>query len=159
MYYNCNRNCLGGKLMAFFDRFKRKKTASVLPQEVDDYYRAEKRGRRGAAFFLGLMTLVLTILFVLGVFFIGRYFYNKVRDNSSDNTSITTSDANKNTSSEKKSSDDKSQSPASSGSGSGSSTTGSTPAPTPATTTPSVAPNTGDNVPGTALPRTGDEGM
>lgn len=146
--------------MAFFDRFKRKKTASVLPQEVDDYYRAEKRGRRGAAFFLGLMTLVLTILFVLGVFFIGRYFYNKVRDNSGDNTSITSSDGGKNTASEKKSSDDKPQAPASSGSGSGSSSTGGTPAPTttPAPT-PSVAPNTGDNVPGTALPRTGDEGL
>lgn len=147
--------------MAFFDRFKRKKTASVLPQEVDDYYRAEKRGRRGAAFFLGLMTLVLTILFVLGVFFIGRYFYNKVRDNSGDNTSITTSDGSKDTGSEKKSSDDKPQTPApsSAGSGSGSSATGSaTSAPTPAPT-PVVAPNTGDNVPGTALPRTGDEGM
>lgn len=148
--------------MAFFDRFKRKRTASVLPQEVDDYYRAEKRGRRGAAFFLGLMTLVLTVLFVLGAFFVGRYFYNKVSDNSGNNTSISTSDSNKTTSSEKKSSDDKTPTQTNSGSGSTSSNSGSsapsTQNPTPVAT-PSVAPATGDNVPGTALPRTGDEGM
>lgn len=151
--------------MAFFDRFKKKRTASVLPSEVDEYYRTEKRGRRGAAFLLGLMTLILTVLLVLGVFFIGRFFYNKVTDkDSKSNTSISSNEDKK---SGQKSSDDKSSTGsassagsanASSGSsaGSGSTSTGSSASSAPAS---GSVPRTGDNLPGTSLPRTGDEGL
>ena len=153
--------------MAFFDRFNKKRTASVLPSEVDEYYRSEKRGRRGAAFLLGLMTLILTVLIVLALFFVGRFFYHKIKgDSNKADTSSITSESDKKKNADKKSSDDKNGSSTSENGSSSSTATGSntgnssssTPISQPAPTQ-AVAPNTGDSVPTTSLPRTGDEGM
>lgn len=54
---------------------------SDLPQEVQDYYQAEKRERVGVAGLLALGTLVVTILLAIGLFFGGRWAYRTVFDN------------------------------------------------------------------------------
>lgn len=62
--------------------FNRKKNQSVdLPQEVQDYYQAEKRERVGVAGLLALGTLLVTIVLAIGLFFGGRWVYRTVFDN------------------------------------------------------------------------------
>ncbi len=48
---------------------RNKTTAPDMPPEVDDYYQAEKRDRKGAAWLLGLGALLVTVALVLGLFF------------------------------------------------------------------------------------------
>lgn len=55
--------------------FKRKK--SILPSEVEDYYKAEKRDRTGIAGLLVLGTFVITFFLALAVFFGARWAYRK----------------------------------------------------------------------------------
>lgn len=60
--------------------FRRKQVDTTsLPPEVQDYYQAERRGRSWAAWVLALITLIVTVLLVLGLFFGGRFIYRKVR--------------------------------------------------------------------------------
>lgn len=55
--------------------FRRKK--SILPSEVEDYYKAEKRDRTGIAGLLLLGTFVITFVLALAVFFGARWAYRK----------------------------------------------------------------------------------
>lgn len=59
--------------------FRRKQQSSVLPDEVNQYYQSQRRERTGVAFMLGLLALVATFLVGLGVFFGGRYIYQKIQ--------------------------------------------------------------------------------
>jgi cytoskeletal protein RodZ len=149
--------------MALFNRNRNQQpTVSVLPSEVDAYYRAEQRKRRGSAFILGFMTLVLTVLIVLSIFFLGRYFYSKLR--TSEDKKIPVASTNDAQTEQKKSADDTTTKTTDT-----QQAAPSVAAPAPqaqpnsvpqSSTAPStMTPATGDTFPGTTLPRTGDEGM
>lgn len=58
--------------------FNRKKSDETVPPEVQDYYNAEKRERMGLAWILAFVTLAVTVLVVLGLFFGGRWAYRKI---------------------------------------------------------------------------------
>lgn len=74
--------------MALFNR--RNKNKQVLPQEVREYYQAEKRERTGMAWLLAITTLVVTFLIAAGLFFGGRWAYRAIFDND-DKSGNTTS--------------------------------------------------------------------
>jgi hypothetical protein len=61
--------------MAIWPFNRNKQQPSDLPQEVQDYYQAEKREKVGIAGLLALGTLLGTIVVVLGLFFGGRWVY------------------------------------------------------------------------------------
>ncbi len=64
--------------------FNRKKNQdqSVLPQEVQQYYQATKKERRGTAWLLALGTLVVTFVLAAILFFAGRWLYQKLTGNN-----------------------------------------------------------------------------
>lgn len=62
--------------------FNRRKQNDAVPQEIQQYYQAERRERVGMAWLLALSTLVLTVLLVLGIFFGGRWVYRQIRDDN-----------------------------------------------------------------------------
>ncbi len=49
-----------------------------IPTEIQEYYQAESRERRGVAWLLALVTLVVTVALVLGLFAGGRWAYRKL---------------------------------------------------------------------------------
>lgn len=61
--------------------FRRNKSANspALPEEVNDYYQAEKRDRTWMAWLLALMSLAVTTLLIMALFFGGRWVYRKIR--------------------------------------------------------------------------------
>lgn len=64
--------------------FKRKNSAQdSLPREVKDYYDTSRRERVGVAWVLALLTLVVTVLLSLGLFFGGRWAYRAIFDDDS----------------------------------------------------------------------------
>ncbi len=81
--------------------FKRKSKAAddgtdnKVPQEVKDYYQAERREHLGMAWLLAFVSLIVTMAVVVGLFFGGRWAYrklaNKQNQPSSGQTAITTS--------------------------------------------------------------------
>ncbi len=78
--------------MALFNR--RKQTNDVLPEEVRDYYQAEKRQKTGVAWVLALVTLLVTFLIAAALFFGGRWVYGAIFDK--DNKVTTSQSQNKN---------------------------------------------------------------
>lgn len=69
--------------------FKRKKTESVMPEEVRDFYAAERRQRKGTAWLLAIATLLVTFLIAAALFFGGRWVYRAIFGNDNDKTSTT----------------------------------------------------------------------
>ena len=67
--------------MAIFNR--RKNSTPVLPEEVQEYYQAERRERTGRAWLLALATLFVTFLLAAALFFGGRWVYRALSDNES----------------------------------------------------------------------------
>lgn len=65
--------------MALFNR-KPKTDAVDMPPELQNYYQAEKREKTWMAWVLGLVTLIVTVLLALALFFGGRWVYRKVRN-------------------------------------------------------------------------------
>lgn len=144
--------------------FNRQKNIQALPQEVQDYYHAEKRGRVGVAWLLSLATLILTFVIAAVLFFGGRWVYRTVfnkNDNKqtgssqlesltseqSKNNQDSTSDSTKNSSdtdSERGTDDTSSSSSDSRSTGSSSGTNSGSNSNTP-TTKPTVTPSTGPN--------------
>lgn len=61
---------------------RNKNEDSTLPEEVQDYYQAEKRERAGVAGLLAVGTLLATVVLALGLFFGGRWLYRTVFDNN-----------------------------------------------------------------------------
>lgn len=61
--------------------FRRNKSANspALPEEVNDYYQAEKRDRTWMAWLLALLSLAVTTLLIMALFFGGRWVYRKIR--------------------------------------------------------------------------------
>ena len=61
--------------------FKRKKSESVMPEEVQNFYAAERRQRKGTAWLLAIVTLLVTFLIASALFFGGRWIYRAIFDN------------------------------------------------------------------------------
>lgn len=75
--------------MALFNRRTNKN--DVLPEEVRDYYQAERRERTGRAWLLALATLLVTFLIAAGLFFGGRWLYRTIFDRNDNKATNTTS--------------------------------------------------------------------
>ncbi len=66
------------------------RTSTPVPAEVQDYYEAGRRERRGVAWLLGLITLVVTVLLALLLFFGGRWIYRKATNKDKSTSGQTT---------------------------------------------------------------------
>jgi cytoskeletal protein RodZ len=151
--------------MAIWDRFRRNREQSVLPDEVNKYYQPENQGNRARALLLGFITLVVTLVIVALLFFGGRAIYRHFSKKSTPAVVKTTpSTSEQNTGNSSNSDNGSSQSNTNNQSNpTGSSNAGSTtPAPstngTSGTNGSSGMPFTGDDQ--TSLPATGSpEGM
>ncbi len=141
--------------------FNRKKTEdSTLPEEVQNYYQAEKRERAGVAGLLAVGTLLVTVLIAVGLFFGGRWIYRTVVDNNDDKNTNTTAENNgeqQPVSPTTDNQDKKADTPAPT-TPSANPTPNPTPATTPQPTTPTAAAQTPTTTPKTGsddLPNTG----
>lgn len=84
--------------------FRRKRAAEgAVPEEVSQYYQAENRDRTWMAWLLALVSLAVSAIVVMALFFGGRWMYRKVRNQPTGSTTATTQKvsqpSNKNTSS------------------------------------------------------------
>lgn len=145
--------------MGLFDRFRRNRQQSVLPDEVKEYYQTERRQRRGTAALLAVAALAATIAVAAGLFFAGRFVYNQIRG---DDSATTQTAGDKDNSNKPGNEEQQPKQPEGSNNPNPTpppvSTPGSAEPQTPAPTPPAPAPTTpalGDS----PLPRTGDEGM
>lgn len=104
-------------------------TIDSVPQEVQDYYRSERRERTGVAWLLALGTLVVTVLLAVGLFFGGKWLFQKITGDKDSGTTTSqtentgTSSTTTTTPSDSGSSTNASSGGSSSGGGSGSGTT------------------------------------
>ncbi len=71
--------------MKLFNR--RKKDTSNLPPEIQAYAQAEHRERVGMAWLVGLVSLIVTVLVLAGLYFGGTWVYRKL--SQKDKTSST----------------------------------------------------------------------
>lgn len=133
------------------------RTSTAVPAEVQDYYEAGRRERRGVAWLLGLVTLLVTVLLALLLFFGGRWIYRKVtnKDKSTSGQSTnqpasSSSDAGSSNTSNSNSSDNGASQTSSTGSNPGSSANGSSNT----SGTPSAPNSSSSSAP---LPRTGPD--
>ena len=131
--------------MGLLDRIREKRQQSVLPKEVKEYYKSEQRQRRGVALGLALLALVVTIAMAAGLFFGGRFAYNKIwgKDDPKPSSAANQPTNNQN--------NNRPTAPPATPPTPPPSTPAPAPSPQPAPSTPSP----GDD----SLPRTGDEGM
>ena len=134
--------------MAFWDKFKRQKntTETGMPAEVQEYYKSERRDRKGMAWILAVVTLIVTFAIAAALFFGGRWAYRAIFDNNDDSTSQTQEQSEN----ESSSSD---QAPAESDTDTSSQSSGQTSS-TNTTTTPPTTSNT-PNTPSVTTPVTG----
>jgi len=79
------------KLWPFGKRKTQLRTTTVDSPvaEVREYYDSSRQERQGLAWFLAFATLIVTLLIVVGLFFGGRWLYNKIKHNDTDNTATT----------------------------------------------------------------------
>lgn len=112
--------------------FRRKKNESVMPEEVRNFYASEHRDRKGMAWLLAVVTLLVTFLIAAALFFGGRWLYRAVFDNGDDTSTSQEESAEEaspekptDTDDSKKSDSDRSTSPGSSSNQSGTGTPGS----------------------------------
>ncbi len=154
--------------MALFDRFRSSNKKSVLPSEVDAYYKSEAREKKSVAVLLGVVTLVGTLLLAALIFFGGRAIYRSFNDADTKTDTAQTEKKDDNSAAQQGAAPQSTQSGNSTGqsgqgtssnqgSGSGTSSPPRT-APNP-NNTPSSTPALGDEPSPAALPHTGDEGM
>jgi len=69
--------------------FRRKKAEKPVTKEVEQYIKAEKRERAGLAWLLALVSLAVVSLLILGLFFGGRWAYNRFNEDDSNDTAQT----------------------------------------------------------------------
>lgn len=121
---------------------------STLPEEVKDYYQAEKRERAGVAGLLAVGTLIVTVVLAIGLFFGGRWLYRTVFDNG-DNAADTTDQSGEEQ--QEVGPDDQAATGSQDENGDQPDTQGAVTTPETPTPTPAQTPNTGP------LPRTGPD--
>ena len=150
--------------MNLFNRRKKQVVDPSLPPEVQAYSQAERRERMGIAWLVGIVSLVVSLVLITGLFFGGRWVYRKVahKDNkavpavTSDQDSSNDKNKDTNNSSDNSSTDSSNNSgnnDQSSDTATNQPTTGSNN--TPPATTPTQQPVTGDQ--STTLPNTGPD--
>lgn len=61
---------------------KKQKSDTTAPAELQDYYQAENRERRGMAWLLAFVTFFVTLALVLLVFFAGKWVYQHFKNKS-----------------------------------------------------------------------------
>ncbi len=125
--------------MKIFDRFK-KTEEDILPEDVEKYYRSQQRARVGTAWLLGFLTLVITLIVALGLFYGVRYAYRELTGKD-DTTQVTPTGTSQNGTEQ---------------------TSPKKPKKKPSGSTTTSAPRTGDTLPAngdTPLPATGDPGL
>lgn len=71
----------------------RKKKDSILP-EVDKYYEGERKDRAGLAWLLATVSVILVALFIIILFFAGRWAYRVVFDNDQETQTVSTEEGN-----------------------------------------------------------------
>lgn len=135
--------------------FRRKSTDSNLPPEIQAYTEGAHRERMGMAWLVGIVSLVVTLIVVSGLFFGGRWVYRKLAHKDDKSTTAQT-DTKKD---DGKGSDNGAGKTNTNDSDNGSTDTpvqapAPSPAPTPAT--PATTPATGDTS-GSTLVRTGPD--
>ncbi len=81
---------------------------NTVPAEIQEYYNAEQRERVGLAWIIAVVSLVVSLAVIFGIFFGGRYIYrtyiNKPKStskpladtNKKDTTTVNTEDTSKN---------------------------------------------------------------
>lgn len=140
--------------------FKKKQTSdTTTPSELQEYYQAENRERRGMAWLLAFITFAVTLIIVLILFFAGRWLYqrfHKTTQSPQGNTQTTQSQSGEQSKNE---SNNKSGGQPSSNSNSstnqqGSGTAGSN---TPAQGTQNTAPQTSSTSTSTPSPATSSQ--
>ena len=74
-----------------FNRRKKSDEASV-PPEVQQYYESEHRERVGLAWLIAFLSLIVTVIVIVGLFFGGRWAYRKIahKDNPVGTTQVAT---------------------------------------------------------------------
>jgi cytoskeletal protein RodZ len=121
---------------------------SNIPPEVQAYTKAEHRDRMGKAWLVGVLSLVVTALLILGLFFGGRWVYRKItgNSNSTPETQITEDGSGTKDTTPPKEQPKETDNPST-----------STPTPTPNQPTPTPTPNQPTPTPTPVIPRTGPE--
>lgn len=71
---------------------RKKQQESVVASEIQDYYQAERRERKGVAWLLAIATFVVTLLIVLALFYGGKWVYNKISGDEPEVTETTQGD-------------------------------------------------------------------
>ena len=143
--------------MAIFDRFRRNRQQSVLPEEVTQYYQTEQRQRRGVAFLFALIALLLTVAIATALFFGGRWVYNQIWGDD-DNQDTAQQEEHQDGDHEEGAKPEDNQNQGNTGNNPQKPAPAPAPAPQPA---PAPAtPNLGDTpAPAPGMPHTGDPGM
>jgi cytoskeletal protein RodZ len=138
-----------------FRRNKDDANIPSMPPEVQQYYQAEARERTGVAWLLAGITLVVTVLIIVGLFFGGRWIYRKTRHNPAQVAQTTNQPAapSENTANTSSSSSNSSTTSSTSSTSSNTSTPASS---TPSSTTPSTSQGVvGPTAARTSIPNTG----
>lgn len=125
-----------------------KKRTQEVPEEIKEYYQAGKRDRMWVVWLLSGATFIVTVLVVLGLFWGGRWAFDKMRGNDTQ-----TADTSQSSDVQNQAERDESVEGGSSEDINNTDNTGTTPAQTPAASTPTTTPNTGSA--SAELPRTG----
>lgn len=139
---------------------KKKNGASKqqVPDEIKEYYQAEKRDRMWVVWLLSGATFIVTVLVVLGLFWGGRWAWQRVNNDEPQTETASqpevvdseaTNNAETNTPNETEHEGTNGQAQ---GETQGETPTGNNPPTTSANQTPATTPSTGD---GTVLPSTG----
>lgn len=135
--------------------FKKKQAQdSTTPSEVQDYYQAENRERKSIAWLLAFATFVVTLVFVLLLFFAGKWLYQHFQNNDkqSGDSSKTQEQGTQNSGQNQSSSDTNSSTNQQNGGTQGAQ---SAPPQTSSTSTTTPSPSTANA--DTQLPRTGPD--
>ncbi len=142
--------------MGLFNRTKRSADDDAVPDEIKDYYQAEKRDRMWVVWFLSAATFVVTVFVVLGLFWGGRWVYREIKGDDKDQTVATQEDASdqENINSQGTHTDSSNDSSTQQQTPATTTPAQPQPDPTPQQTTPTTTPTTGPTTP-EVLPATG----
>jgi cytoskeletal protein RodZ len=135
-----------GVHMKLFNR-RKKVIDTNIPPEVQAYSQAEHRERMGVAWLVGVVSLVLTIFVLAGLFFGGRWLYRAIAGPTNNESQTQTTDKEQ-TSEDKQQANDENTS-TSKPENDSTAPSNNTPQAVPATPTPATTPTTGPSIPRT----------
>ncbi len=135
-----------------FRRYRNDMDTGTVPSGVQEYYQSERGERMGVAWLIAFVSLIVTILVVLLLFFGGRWIYRKITNHNKSTTAPTSQTSNSNVGNNSgNTSTGNNNTPGGSGQPAQNPSQNNTTSPT---TGPSTTPATGDT---TEIPRTGPE--